>query len=129
MESLSTTVQITSTSLTNIQNQQYTSSSVFEHSGFDLYTQSVTNTSYQLSTINVETVTSKNSSYSEVTSASSTINNGQMATSSSINTTNNDIVTSIGVSVAPIMKLFLSFFKSFLIQINTLVLIILSPQK
>jgi hypothetical protein len=143
MGALSTTVQITSTSLTILinsslssnvtQNQQYTSLSEFKETGLDLYTLPTTNVSNQLSTIYVETITSKNSSYSDVTSASVTNNSDQMATSFSMNNTitlsttsslsstlliinttttitDSSMTTSTGVSVASMMDLVLLFF-------------------
>jgi hypothetical protein len=98
MGAISTTVQITSTSLTVLinssllsnvtQNQQYTTLPESEGTGLGLYTSPTTNISNQLSTtMYVETITSKTPSYSEITSVSATNNSEQMATSSSINTT------------------------------------------
>jgi len=144
MGALSTTVQITSTSLTILinsslssnvtRNQQYTSLPGSEQTGLDLYSiLPTTNTSNQLSTIHVKTITPNNSSYSDVTSASATNNSDQTATSSSMNTTVTlsdtsslsstllitnttttmsvkDTTTTTGVSVAPMMNLFLPFF-------------------
>jgi hypothetical protein len=142
MGALSTTVQITSTSLTILinsslssnvtQNQQYTSLPGSQETGVELYT--TNNISNQLSTVYVETITSTNSSYSDVTSASATNNSDQMATSSLMNTTVTlsdtsslsstliiisttttitDTTTTTGVSVASMMNLFLPFFKTF----------------
>lgn len=144
---LSTTIQITTTSLTKLinsslssnikQNQQYTNLPQFKETDLDFYTLQTTNSSNQLPTISVETIISKNSSYSNVTSISAIYNSNQMATSSPINTTtsesmisslsttllminttittitDSDMMTSIGVSVAPMIKLFLPFLKLF----------------
>ncbi|CAF0804306.1 unnamed protein product [Rotaria sordida] len=98
IQSLSTHVQLTSTSLTILiinsslssnvtKNQQYTSLPEFEETGMDLYTLEITNNSTQLSTEYIETIISTNSFYSEVTSIPSTSNNHQMIISSSINPT------------------------------------------
>ncbi|CAF3355816.1 unnamed protein product [Rotaria sp. Silwood1] len=98
MESLSTHVQLTSTSLTILiinsssssspnvtKNQQYISLPEFEGKGIDFYTLQITNNSKQLSTLYIETITSKNSSYSKFTSISSSSDSHSMTISSAIN--------------------------------------------
>ncbi len=127
-------IQITNISLTTlinssniIQNQQYASSSDFEETDLDLYTLPTTNNSNQLAPVYFET---KNASHSNITSASSTNNSSnQMATLFPINITDtgsvtsslsstlsmmnstatifdNDMTINLGVSVAPVIKLF-----------------------
>jgi hypothetical protein len=120
---VNTTVSITSTSLTILinsslstnvtQNQQYTSLPGFEQTGLSSYTLPTTNNSNQLSTISIETITSNNFSYSDITSISMTNSSDQMATTLIINTTatitDSVLSTTIGVSVVSMLTLFLPF--------------------
>ena len=100
MEYLSTTVQITSTDLTNLinssissnvtENQQYTSLPGFTETGLDSYTLSITNSSSQLITINTEITTT--------TTTLPTTTTEMITTTTSAGNSSDMVVTSISVA-------------------------------